>query len=113
MRFDFGDITFCGPAATGAEAAKASCVRAGFECGPPPCAIAPDDDECTPAPTDGGVEPIFEPCDAGPIDFCREHMPESGAGCCGESVSPLCRIGGSGFGCPEGSIPTSECTSCS
>lgn len=113
MRFDFGDVTLCGPETTGVEAAESACARGGFECGPPPCTIAPEDDECVPAASDAGVvDAGFAPCDAGPIDFCREPMPELGAGCCGATVEPLCRIGGAGFGCPEGSIPTSECAAC-
>jgi len=113
MRFDFGNVTLCGPAAAGADAAGSACARGGFECGPPPCTIAPENDACVPTPTDGGVlDAGFGPCDAGPVDFCREHMPEFGSGCCGDSVAPLCRIGGSGYGCPEGSIPSSECTVC-
>ncbi len=113
MRFDFGDVTLCGAAAANADAAESACARGGFECGPPPCTIAPEDEECVSTPTDGGVlDAGFGPCDAGPIDFCREPMPELGEGCCGAGVSPLCRIGGSGYACPEGSIPTSECAEC-
>lgn len=111
MQFEFGGAILCGPSGASLEDASSACASGGFECGPPSCDIAPERDDCVPMPgADAGAG--FGPCDAGPIDFCREHIPEFGPGCCGDSVAPLCRIGGGGYGCPEGSIESTECTSC-
>lgn len=114
MEFAFGGAILCGPTGATPDRAESACLSGGFECGPPSCDIAPDREDCRPAmDLDGGVSDAgFGPCDAGPVDFCREHMPAFGPGCCGDSVSPLCRIGGSGYACPEGSIASSECTMC-
>jgi hypothetical protein len=51
-------------------------------------------------------------CDAPPIAYCRQAIPEGGAGCCGTTVTPLCRSGG-GYACGEGALELSACTECS
>ncbi len=105
-RFDFEGVVLCGPAGATPDRAGSICLSGGFECGPPSCEIAPDAEGCVPT---GGVDAGVWACDAGPVDFCREDL---GSGCCGSSVTPLCLTSGSGYECPEGSIPTTECGSC-
>lgn len=113
VEYAFGGVLLCGPAGSTPDQAESVCLSGGFECGAPSCAIAPEREDCLPAididggPPDAGAGP----CDAGPVDFCREHVVEFGPECCGAPVGPLCRVGG-GYACPEGAIETTACGTC-
>jgi len=81
-RFDFGGATLCGPAGTSRDRAREACIEAGFECGPPSCDVAPDDEDCEPAScrevprrfayvTEEAAEAS---CEERPCRVCPEHV---------------------------------------
>lgn len=81
-RFDFEGASFCGPAGSSRDRAREACIEAGYECGPPSCDVAPDDEDCVPASCRDvprrfayvTEEAATASCEGRPCRVCPEHV---------------------------------------